>query len=381
MSLRRILILDQVYPSADNLYSDVFVHVRAKGYAEHAEVLVASYPNTRPDWTYEGISVRSFSSIAPLLELIAAWKPDVIAVHFAEGPIITDVLLKTRVPFVVWIHGFEALGWYRRLFNLSGPAELPRLAVFVTRRLLRFRQLITHSRRTGRGVFITPSRWLLRAAQIDMLCPMPHAEAVPNPIDCELFRYVEKGPELRTRVMLLRSFESRIRATDVAVDTIVRLSRDARFASFQFDLYGRGKLFAAAAARLAPYANVNMYERFVPNREIPALHAEHGVLLCPSRQDTQGVTMCEAMASGLVPLTTRVSGIPEFVTHGASGFLTSSSEELANALLTLHDDPALFQRMSRAAAKEVRRKCAAPKVIGRELEILERAASQGAEPS
>lgn len=374
--LRRILILDERYPSQGDLYSNVFVHVRAKAYSEHAEVVIGSFPNTKPDWVHEGIRVRTFASTDRLRDFIAEYRPDVIAGHFVEGPIITDVLIPGAIPFVAWVHGYEALGWYRRLFRIESAARLAGFAVSGTRRLLKFRRLVAHCRRTGRGAFVVPSRWMLNTVQLDTLARLPRAEIVPNPIDGALFRYVEKTPDMRTRVLLLRSFDSRKYATDIAVDAIVHLSSHPAFASFQFSLYGRGRLFAPAAARLRPFANVRMHERYVAQADIPALHAEHGVMLCPTRQDSQGVTMCEAMSSGLVPLATRNAAIPEFVTDGVGGLLSASSREIAAQLLQLRDDPDLFARLSRGAAAEVRRKCELTQVVERELEILERAVAR-----
>jgi glycosyltransferase involved in cell wall biosynthesis len=211
----------------------------------------------------------------------------------------------------------------------------------------------------------------------DTLLPHAPVEVIPNPIDGELFRYAEKPAELRNRVLLLRPFTSRKYATDVAADAIVELSRQPAFEAFRFSIYGDGELFPLVAQRLARFPNVELHRHFLPQREIPALHAQHGVLLCPTRQDTHGVTMCEGMAGGLVPVTTRNSAIPEFVTDRVSGFLTRSSAEIAERLLELHLDPALFARLSAGAACEVRRKCNLPQVVEQELQLLERVAAAG----
>lgn len=80
--------------------------------------------------------------------------------------------------------------------------------------------------------------------------------------------------------------------------------------------------------------------------------------------------MCEAMASGLVPVTSRNTAIPEFVMHGESGLLTESSDEIASALETLAANPALFARLSRGAAGDIRSLCAAESVTSRELRVL-----------
>jgi len=377
MSLRRILILDENYPSESNHYADVFVHVRAKAYARHAEVVVASTPNPSPGWTHEGIPVRTFPTAADLSSFVDHFRPDVIAGHFVEGPVITDVLLRTRIPLVVWVHGYEALGWYRRLYNLQSLRGAMVRAYTNTRQLLRFRRLIGHLNRVGSGAFVFPSRWMQRVTEIDTLSRIRHAEIVPNPIDGALFRYVPKVLEMRTRVLLVRSFDSRKYATDVAADAIVRLAAHPAFESFRFRIYGSGGLFSEFAARVQRYPNVTLHEGFVPQRDLPAIHAEHGVFLCPSRQDAQGVSMCESMASGLVPVTSRNTAIPEFVEDGKTGFLTRSSAEIARRLLELHNDPAHFQRVSENAARSIRAKCELQGVVERELTILARAASPG----
>src|SRR5262249_34617738 len=148
-------------------------------------------------------------------------------------------------------------------------------------------------------------------------------------------RYREKPAPLRTQVLLLRSFDTTKYATDIAADAIVRLARHRSFGEFSFTLCGRGRLFPEIAARLGRYPNVTLLESYFPQRELPALHARHGVMLCPTRQDTHGVSMCEAMSSGLVPIATRVSAIPEFVSDGVNGRLADGSRGIVRALLEL----------------------------------------------
>jgi glycosyltransferase involved in cell wall biosynthesis len=83
--------------------------------------------------------------------------------------------------------------------------------------------------------------------------------------------------------------------------------------------------------------------------------------------------MCEAMSSGLVPLTSDSSAIPEFVTDRKSGFLGKGAADLVVAMRTLARDPGLFERMSRNAADEVRRKCEISGIVSRELQLMMKA--------
>lgn len=367
----RLLIFDRDYPDGVNLYSDVFVHVRAKEYAKRAEVVVAAAPSDRPSWWYEGIPVRTFPSVAGLGDFVASFRPDVVVAHFVEEPVIRAALLGSAAPFVAWVHGYEGMGWYRRLFDVQGPIALARYVRNNVRQLLALRKLIGWSNRSGRGAFVFPSRWLRRVTQLDTATRIRRAFVVPNPIDPSLFGYSPKSPAMRRRVLLIRSYESRKYATDVATDAICRFSRSPSFHSFHFSLYGRGRFFSQDVSRLASFDNVEIHDSFIAHRDLPAVHADHGVLLCPTRQDSQGVTMCEAMCSGLVPVTTRNTGVPEFVADGVNGFLTTSATAIAERLADIDREPERFSRMSEAAAVAIREKCDLTMIVGREFEIIE----------
>jgi len=369
--VRKVLILDANYPSESNHYGDVFVHARVKEYKKQAEVVVASVPSKLPNWQHEGVEVRAFAELSGLVAFIREYQPDVLCGHFVEGSLIDEVFLRLGIPAVIWVHGYEALGWYRRLFSIRSSKELAVYLVRNTIQMARFGRLIRHGNRSGRSSFIFVSQWVRRAAQFDTMSEAKHAYVVPNPIDGHLFAYREKNPSLRTRILMIRSFNSKKYATDIATDSILHLSRHRAFNQFEFSIYGRGHLFAETAAKLHRFKNVHMYETFLPQRSIPALHAQHGVMLCPTRQDTHGVSMCEAMSSGLVPLTSRNTAIPEYVTDGVSGILTRSAKQLAQAMLQLYEHPDLFVSMSRSAAESVRQQCGLEEVISRELEIME----------
>jgi glycosyltransferase involved in cell wall biosynthesis len=87
--------------------------------------------------------------------------------------------------------------------------------------------------------------------------------------------------------------------------------------------------------------------------------------------DAQGVSRDEAMASGLVPVTSGVTAVPEFVDQEC-GFLVPLDDAvgLAAAIETLYHDPARFERMSAAAAARVRKQSGPDLTAGRELELL-----------
>jgi N-acetyl-alpha-D-glucosaminyl L-malate synthase BshA len=81
-------------------------------------------------------------------------------------------------------------------------------------------------------------------------------------------------------------------------------------------------------------------------RLIPLAH----VLLMPSEMESFGLVALEAMACGVVPVATRVGGVPELVTHGEDGYLEAVGDiagQAARVAALLMDDD-LQYRMAKA---------------------------------
>ena len=125
-------------------------------------------------------------------------------------------------------------------------------------------------------------------------------------------------------------------------------------------------------APLRSLPTVSVERGFLRQDEIAALHAEHGVFLAPTRFDSQGVSTGEAMASGLVPVSTRIAAVPEFVRDRETGLLAAPEDpvDLADQIEMLYYDPELFRRLSAAAAAGARQQCGVEATIGREVELI-----------
>ena len=91
--------------------------------------------------------------------------------------------------------------------------------------------------------------------------------------------------------------------------------------------------------------------------DIPELLACLDVFVSPSLGEGISNTVLEAMASGLPVVATRVGGNPELVEDGVTGLLVPVGDvtALANALLTLVEDPAQCEQMAHAAVRRVQR--------------------------
>src|SRR5690606_37063715 len=121
---------------------------------------------------------------------------------------------------------------------------------------------------------------------------------IHNPINTDLFKYQEKDPELRKKILSIRPYASRVYANDLTVKCILELSKEPFFDELEFRIIGDGKLFDETVEPIRKFDNVIIEKKFLSQQEIAELHKQYGVFLCPSRMDTQGVSRDEAMGSG-----------------------------------------------------------------------------------
>jgi L-malate glycosyltransferase len=368
----RLLILDENYPHLENLMGDVFVHVRAKEYAKKHEVKVFSFFQEPREINYEGINLETFDNIDTLVAAIKLYNPNKILIHFYQSWMLERIIKSVDVPVIIWVHGYEALGWYRRLFNytLYSPVFF-NFVVKNTKQQYNFRKLIQYANETHQIRFVFVSNWMRKITEADTLSKIAHYDIIPNPIDINLFKYNRKDHDLRKKVLLLRSFGSKKYANDISVDAILHLSKSKNYNQFYFTIIGDGQLFDKTLNPIRHLSNVTIKKGPVRQIEIPQLHKEHGVFLCPTRQDAQGVSMCEAMASGLVPITSNNTAIPEYVTGNESGILTNNSNQIAAALEFLLSNPAKFSSLSINASQTIRQVCDIKIITEKELKIIE----------
>jgi len=89
------------------------------------------------------------------------------------------------------------------------------------------------------------------------------------------------------------------------------------------------------------------------------------VLLMPSDMESFGLVALEAMACGVVPVATRVGGVPEVVTDGEDGYLEAPGDIAAQAarVIALLTDDALHSRMAGAGRWNASERFCAEKII------------------
>jgi glycosyltransferase involved in cell wall biosynthesis len=370
----RDLVVSNLYPTYGNLYRNAFVHTRVQGYRERG--LRAEVFRVRPDQEaeydeYESVDVVTGGD-AELRGVLAGGRHRSVMVHFLDRTmwsVLRELTGSVRV--VVWVHGFDVQPWWRRRFVYDGEEDIRRAQEASEERMGFWREVFGEAGPHVHFVFV--SQYLAETAFADVgvaLDPGRYS-VIHNPIDVDLFAFRPKDPDQRLRVLSIRPFASTTYANDLTVAAVLRLSREPWFEELEFRIVGDGPLFEETVAPIRSFPNVQLEQRFLTQREIAVLHREYGVFLVPTRMDTHGVSRDEAMSSGLVPVSTAVGAVPEFVDDD-SGILVpgEDAEALAAAVARLRADPDLFLRLSAGAADRVRRQSARADVLDDELRVL-----------
>ena len=100
------------------------------------------------------------------------------------------------------------------------------------------------------------------------------------------------------------------------------------------------------------------YVRYLDPGKVPYMYALSDVYVLPSMFENFPACLLEAMASGCVPLSTTVCGIPEMIESGQNGILIPPNdvEALVKSIVELVDDRSLRTKLAANARKTVESK-------------------------
>ena len=373
--MAKFLIVSPGYPSRDDKYNNGFVHSRVKNYQEKGlEFDVFSYDKGTPsNYEYEGIKVIKGGK-KEYIELLKQNKYEKILVHFGFAKIIKPLIKYTSdTPLIIWVHGTEALGWYRRLFafNIKKAYRFLGYIILNTRQMLFLHTFINNNRIDKTFVFV--SEWMKNIMETDTFSKgkISKYTIIPNVVDDKIFTYKEKSADDRLNILSIRSYQSKKYANDISVKTVQLLSKEPFFNKLTFSFYGDGRLFEKTIKPLREFKNVVIYQKFLNHKEIHQVHLKNGIMLIPTRQDAQGVSMCEAMSSGLVPVTSNNTAIPEYVNESC-GYLGNNVDDLKDAIKEMYYNPDIFLKKSKKASQHINKICSPQIVINKELNLIKR---------
>ncbi|MEZ2623229.1 glycosyltransferase [Paenalcaligenes hominis] len=369
-----VLLVTNHYPSYDDLYRNGFVHSRVKAYREHnTRVDVFRLRKDQPiSWhEFQNMDVITGSQQA-LRRMLASGRYRHVLVHFL-APDMWEVLQEfiDTIKVTVWVHGADIQPWYRRKFNIETPEQEIVAKESSEKRMAFWRGVLQPMPENIHMVFV--SKYFSEEVMEDIGFRLPENQysVIHNPIDTDLFNYVEKPAEQRKKILSIRPYSSKVYANDLTVKCIQELTKEPFFDQLEFRIIGDGVLFDETVEPLRKYRNVTIEKKFLSQFEIAVLHKEYGVFLCPSRYDTQGVSRDEARASGLVAIVCDVAAVSEFVDESCAILAPPENAiELAKGIAELQKDEVGFKLRSRAATASVQQQLAVKVIIKQELGIF-----------
>ncbi len=203
----------------------------------------------------------------------------------------------------------------------------------------------------------------LRQQTFDVLGVRKDIRVIHNFVNCDLYRMAKEPHEGRPRLLHISNFREVKRITD-CVDILARVREEV---DCELWMAGDGP-DRGAAERLAFELDVHEHVRFLGKQNhIERLIPQCDMLLLPSRMESFGLSALEAMACGVIPVATRVGGVPELITHAVNGFLEEVGDTRAQSkrVLEVLTNPELRNKMKWAARDTAESRFCTTKIIPR----------------
>lgn len=371
-----ILTVVQCYVSEKERYANGFVHARVKQYKENgidSKVFVLSN-KAREDYNIEGVDVKT-GTVKELKKYVEENNVSSICFHFLNPSMLKALKkINKKIPIVIFVHGNEALYWYERIFpdRFRGFIRILKFIKYVivnTYSISLIRKFFKETKRDIQIICVsnwmknvTLKNWKLNASKIKI-------HIIPNIVNENIFDYVKKDKKLRYNVLMIRNFNSGKYALDIAMDTIIELTNYPEFKNMHFTIFGDGWLYEKYTNRIKKYENVELHKGLLSQKQISDEHKKNGIFLCPTRQDAQGVSMCEAMSSGLVPISSNNTAIPEFLPDEYNLAL-SGAKESAKRIIELIRNGDEFIELSAKVSSFIKEKCSIAQTTEKELNLI-----------
>ena len=370
------LVLTKQYPSYDDIYKYGFLHSRIRAYKQEGVLVDIFRINNQPQTPYrefEDIDVATGDN--ELLEqTLKTEQYDHVLVHLIDENM-WKVLEKfiDKIKVTVWVHGAEIQVWQRREYEFERMSkdEIARQKRLSGNRVKFWQSMLSKSYKNLNLVFV--SKYFMNESLDDLNIKTDRQKfpIIHNLIDTDLFKYNQKTIDDRKKILTIRPYASRKYANDLSVKSVELLSNKDFFNDLEFCFVGDGDLFDELTAPLKKFQNVKLEKRFLTHNEIVQYHKEYGVFLTPTRMDSQGVSRDEAMSSGLVPITTDCTAIPEFVDNSCGMLVEPENpQSLADAIEFLYKNPEKFLELSFAASQRVRKQCGFKQTIKKEIQMI-----------
>jgi len=193
-------------------------------------------------------------------------------------------------------------------------------------------------------------------------CPAEKIIVHHSAINCEQFFFRERkytpGRKIQF-VSVCRLIQKK--GLNFAIEAIARINK--RYKNIHYTIVGSGHLQSSLrklAKKLKILNKVTFFGWAEQDQVVNILDRSH-IFLLPSitskNGDEEGIAnaLKEAMAKGLIPVSTTHAGTPELITEGVSGYLVpeKSAKKLAKKIEYIIEHPELWRSISLAARKKI----------------------------
>jgi N-acetyl-alpha-D-glucosaminyl L-malate synthase BshA len=287
------------------------------------EVEVSAYPL----FLYPPYCLALASRMA---EVAACYDLDLLHVHYAIPHSIAALLAQQmmaptrRLPFVTTLHGTDItlVGADRSYFPIT-----------------------KFSIEKSDGI-TTISKYL-QEQTADVFGVANEVRVIHNFVNCDLYKPDPEHQPKEKQLIHLSNF----RPVKRVLDCIRILKEVLKSTPAHLVMVGDGPE-RGPAEMLARELKIDRHVTFLGKQDhVERLIPKHHVLLMPSEMEAFGLAALEAMACGVVPVATRIGGVPELIEDGVDGFLEPVSDIAAQAarVVSLLTDDGLYSRTSAAA--------------------------------
>lgn len=293
---------------------------------------------------------------ARLLRFARRERADILHSHGYKGDILTAFIphLLRRVPIVATVHGYTRAGSKGRMALYEW---LDRRALARVERVVLVHDSMRESFREARA---GDERWVV----IENGVPAPDMDPSPAPLDEAIVRFCRRGPVVGAvgRLSREKAFLDLLSAFRV----LVAGGLDLRLLILG-EGYERDSLEAAVASwglqdRVLMPGYVHGAGRYLPLLD---------VFVLPSLTEGLPMVVLEAMQVGVAVVATRVGGVPTLLQEGRGGLLVASGkpDELARAIRSILDDPALSKRLTEASRRDFVERFSSTRMAARYLDV------------
>lgn len=280
----------------------------------------------------------------PFDHLLEDFSPDVMHFHNIIGLSVglIQIAKRRKIKTILTLHDYWGICHKNTLMKSIGDicgddARCEECMPYITEERwkdipIQMRKDYILSRLNKIDAFISPSRYLAER-YIKAGIEREKIHVIPNGIDLKRFKKVSRNSNKKIRFSFV-GYIGKHKGIHVLMDALSYIKDKDRM---MLNLVGDGE----DRSRIEEFVKQNGFGDMVKfwgkvdNSSIESVYKDTDVLILPSVwPDNHPVSICEAMASGIPVIASRIGGIPELVEDGKTGYLfeAGDSKELAQRM-------------------------------------------------